>query len=317
MGQIEASVTEGPAGLGFVCGLGAAVLNLNAMAAEIARTDIPVLILGESGTGKDAYARLIHHLSQKGDLWKINCSAVDPGALLAQFHEAMGRLSNQKASGSVYLDNIQELDLACQGVLLSHLPDGESAGSRVALCARLISSTTRILESDVEAGRFRRDLYFRLNAACLRLPPLRERREDIPILIEYFLNKHFNVLKKKVSPLSKKAIQTLVAYRWPGNVRELEHFVQKIVVFGDIQMAINDLQTARIANHRLMENRPGASLKVASRAASKEAERELIMQALERTRWNRKRAAQELQISYKSLLYKIKQIGALNEQPQR
>ena len=106
-------------------------------------------------------------------------------------------------------------------------------------------------------------------------------------------------------------MQTLVAYQWPGNIRELENFARKIVVFGDVQMALNDLQTAWIASHESMEIASGASLKVAARAASKRAERELIMQALERTRWNRKRAAQDLQISYKSLLYKIKQIGAL------
>jgi len=319
MGQIETSITEDPAVHGFVYGLGTAMLTLNTMAAEIARTEIPVLIVGESGTGKDAYARLIHRLSQKADshLWKINCSAVDPGDLLAQVREAMGGLSNHEVSGSVYLDNIQELDLACQRVLLSYLPDGESSGSKDALCTRLISSTTRSLESEVEAGRFRRELYFRLNGACLRLPPLRERTEDIPILTEYFLNKHFSALKKKVSPLSKKAIQTLVAYHWPGNIRELEHCARKIVLFGDVPMVLNDLQAARIVNRRPMENGPGSSLKVVARAASQEAERGLIMQALERTRWNRKRAAQELQISYKSLLYKIKQIGALNEEQQR
>ena len=319
MDQIQTLVAEDSATPGFVYGLGPAVLTLNAMAAEIARTDIPVLILGESGTGKDAYARLIHRLSQKGNLplWKINCSAIDPGDLLAQVHEAMGRFSNREGDGSIYLDSIQELDLACQRVLLSLLPDGENTSSKEPLCARLISSTTRSLESEVEAGRFRRELYFRLNGACLRLPPLHERREDIPILTEYFLNKHFTVLKKKAFPLSKKAIQTLVAYHWPGNIRELEHFAQKIVVFGDVQMALNDLHAARIVNRSPMENGRVTSLKVAARAASKEAERELIMQALVRTRWNRKRAAQELQISYKSLLYKIKQIGALNKEPQR
>ena len=317
--QVQTLVAEDPAMTGFVYGLGPAMLTINAMAAEIARTDIPVLILGESGTGKDAYARLIHRLSQKGDshFWKINCSAVDPGDLLAQVHKVMSRFSNYEPSGSIYLDNIQELDLACQRVLLSHLPDGESSGSEDEPCARFISSTTRNLESEVETGHFRRELYFRLNGACLRLPPMRVRREDIPILIEYFLNKHSRVLKKKVSPLSKKAIQTLIAYHWPGNIRELEHFARKIVVFDDVQMALNDLQATRFVNHRPMENGRGSSLKVAARAASKETERELILQALERTRWNRKRAAQELQISYKSLLYKIKQIGALNEEQQR
>jgi len=318
MDQTPTLVSEDPVTTGFVYGLGPAMVTLNAKAAEIARTDIPVLILGESGTGKDAYARLIHRLSQKGDshLWKINCSSVVPGDLLAQVHEAMGRLSSREPSGSIYLDNIQELDLACQRVLLSHLPDGESCGSQNASCARLISSTTRSLESEVEAGRFRRELYFRLNGASLRLPALRDRREDISILTEFFLHKHSRALNKKVSPLSKKAMQTLAAYHWPGNIRELEYFARKMVVFDDVQMALNDLHAARIANQRPLENGRGASLKVAARAASKEAERELILQALGRTRWNRKRAAQELQISYKSLLYKIKQIGALNEEQQ-
>ena len=181
-GQIEMCVTDGPAAQGFVYGVAPAMLNLNAMAAEIAQTDIPVLILGESGTGKDAYARLIHRLSHRGDthLCKINCSAIDPGDLLAQVHEAMGRFLHQEASGSIYLDNIHELDLACQRVLLSLLPDGDNSRSTDVLCTRFISSTTRNLESEVEAGLFRRELYFRLNGACLRLPPMRDRGEDIP-----------------------------------------------------------------------------------------------------------------------------------------
>jgi two-component system, NtrC family, response regulator AtoC len=316
MDHIQAPVAEDSASVGFVYGLGPAMLTLNGMAVEIARTDIPVLILGESGVGKDSYARLIHHLSPKADahLWTVNCSALDPRDLLAQVQDALGRVSEHQTSGSVYLDNIHELDLASQRVLLSHLADGESTRTRHGLCARLISSTTRSLEPEVEAGRFRRELYFRLNGACLRLPPLRERNEDIPILIEYFLNKYSGVLQKKVSPLSKKAIQTLVAYHWPGNIRELENFARKIVLFDDVQMALNDLQAAKIVSHKQAEMGRGASLKVAARAASKEAERELIMQALERTRWNRKRAAQELQISYKSLLCKIKQIGAIDEE---
>jgi two-component system response regulator AtoC len=315
MGKFEASAVQDPTVRGFVYGLGPAMLSLNAMAAEISRTNIPVLIVGESGTGKDAYARLIHRLSQKGEehFWKINCAATVPGDLLTQVQKAMGRLLNHESHGSIYLDNIQELDPACQCVLPPQLPEGGITDSTDALFPRFISSTTRNLESEVETARFRRELYFRLNGACLHLPSLRERRDDIPTLLEYFLDKNSNELKKKVSPLSKKAMQTLMDYHWPGNIRELEHFAQKIVVFGDAQIALNALQAARIVNHSPMTNEPGSSLKAAARAASKEVERELIMQALERTRWNRKRAAQELQISYKSLLYKIKQIGTLNE----
>lgn len=314
MNHHRTSVQDEPAIAGFVYGLGPAMQALNDMVAEIARTDIPVLVVGESGTGKDAYAKLIHRLSLKNEtpLQKINCASFDPGQLLSQMRQSNPRFTTADPPGTLYLDNVQDLDMACQRALLSLLPDGESIDSKDEFSLRLISSTARSLESEVEAGRFRRELYFRLNGACLRLPPLRERMEDIPVLAEYFLNKHSTALKKKAPPLSNKAIQTLTAYHWPGNIRELENLARKIVVFGDVQLALNDLQTASIVTGRTAVVAQGASLKVAARAASKQAERELIMQALERTRWNRKRAARELQISYKSLLYKIKQIGALN-----
>jgi len=308
------SALDEPAIAGFVYGLGPTMQTLNGMVAEIARTDIPVLIVGESGTGKDAYAKLIHRLSLKNEtpLQKINCASFDPGQLLSQVRHSNPSFSTADPSGTLYLDNVQELDMACQRSLLSFLPDGESAEPKDEFPPRLISSSTKSLESEVEAGCFRRELYFRLNGVCLRLPALRERMEDIPVLTGYFLNKHSMALKKKVPPLSNKAIQTLTAYPWPGNIRELENLARKILLFGDVQLALNDLQTAGILTGRPAVVAEGASLKVAARAASKQAERELIMQALERTRWNRKRAARELQISYKSLLYKIKQIRALD-----
>lgn len=310
MDQVQTVIADDSAMTGFVCGLGPTMLAVNAVAGEIARTDIFVLILGESGTGKGAYARLIHRLSPQGNsqLRKINCAAFEPGDLLTLVNGAMRATSNGETPGSVYLDNIQELDLAGQRVLLSQLPDSESAGSKDEPRARFISSSTGNLESEVAAGRFRRDLYFRLNGVCLRLPALRERSEDIPVLADYFLNKHSRAMRKKAPPLSNKAIQALMAYHWPGNIRELESFLRKIVVLGDVQIALNELRSSSIVTSRQAIIAPGASLKAAARAASKQAERELIMQALERTRWNRKRAAGELQISYKSLLYKIKQM---------
>ncbi len=293
------------------------MVELDFMARNVSRTDIPVLILGEGNTGKDAYARLIHKLSPQGalPLWKINCSALSSADLLIHLQDASLAFANKEVAGTIYLDNIQDLDLDCQRLLLSRIPDGASEGPTHELRARLISSGMPNLEADVEAGRFRRELFFRLNGACLRLPPLRERKEDIPALLDHFLNKHSRLLGKKVSPLSNKALQTLKAYHWPGNIRELENLARKVVVFGDVQMALNDLQTARMTTAPSVNARP-SSLKVASRAARMQAERELIMQALERTRWNRKRAARELQISYKSLLYKIKQIGAINREHQ-
>ena len=296
---------------GFVYGLGPTMQTLNDMAGEVARTDIPVLVIGESGTGKDAYAKLIHRLSLKSEflLKKINCASFEPEELFGQLRQSRQPLARH---GTFYLDNVQELDTVSQRELLSHLPDGENLDSKELPSVRFISSTTGSLESEVEAGNFRRELYFRLNGVSLRLPPLRERKEDIPALVEYCVNKHSTLLNKVAPQLSEQAFQSLSAYHWPGNIRELENLARKLVVFGDVQIALNDLQMAGVVSSASGGASQGGSLKVAARAASKKAERELIMQALERTRWNRKRAARELQISYKSLLYKIKQIGVSN-----
>ncbi len=314
MSQNYTTLLPEPALPGFVYGLGSIMQNLNDMAGEIARTDIPVLVVGESGTGKDAYAKLIHRLSLKSDsrFKKINCASFEPAELFGPFRPSKQPLALANSFGTLYLDNVQELDAASQRELLSHLPDGESLESNEQPSVRFISSTTGNLESEVEARNFRRELYFRLNGVCLRLPPLRERKEDIPALVNYFVNKHSALLAREAPPITGQALQTLSAYHWPGNIRELENLARQFVVFGDLQTALNDLPTAAFGPYAPAGPSPGGSLKVAARAASKKAERELIMQALERTHWNRKRAARELQISYKSLLYKIKQIGVSN-----
>ena len=295
-------------------GLGRAMQVINDMASEIARTGIPVLIVGESGTGKDAYAKLIHRLSPRREmrLHKINCASFDPGQLAGQMRQQDQQLSPVYPSGTFYLDTVQELDMASQRALLSFVPDGEGVDASDAMSVRLISSAATSLESEVEAGQFRRELYFRLNGACLRLPPLRERVDDIPSLAEYFLNKYSTVLKRPAPVLSEEVFEALSAYNWPGNIRELENLARKMVVFGNVQIALNDLQVHGDPTYRSAAVTQESSLKVAARAASKKAERDLILRALERTRWNRKRAARDLQISYKSLLYKIKQIGVSN-----
>ena len=174
---LDESATEG-----FVCGVGPAMQTVNSMAAEIARTDIPVLIVGENGTGKDAYARLIHRLSLKSELRlkKIDCATFDPSSANQPEAPNISSLFAGEPFGTIYFDNVQELDMACQRALLPHLPDGQSPDLKEGNCIRVISSATRGLESEVEDGRFRPELYFRLNGACLRLPPLRERAEDIP-----------------------------------------------------------------------------------------------------------------------------------------
>jgi len=312
MSMSAAQTREQLAGGGFVCGRAATVQSLNAMVAEISKTDIPVLLMGESGTGKEVYARLIHRLSGLGEapLKRVNCAAPDTERLLAQVQEEFHSSRGTGAAGrTVLLDGVHELDLACQRVLLSLLTDCDAQGCGKPAAVRLISSTSRNLENEIEAGRFRRELYFRINGVMLRLPPLRERKEDIPGLMEYFLLKHSTELKKDTPELAADAWKLLDSHNWPGNIRELENVAKKIVAVGEATRALGDLCTTREFLPVTGDSARGSSLKVASRAAARRAERELILKALEQTHWNRKRAARELQISYKSLLYKIKQIG--------
>ena len=304
-------LAEPTASSGFIHGIGATMMSLNDMVCEIAPTDIPVLIVGQSGTGKDAYARLIHRLSlkQEAEFYKINCAAFDPGQISSYLRmPGQGSLAFIRHA-TLYLDNVQELDMASQRMLLSLLPDDAISNSNDEVPARLISSTAIDLDSEVETGRFRRELYFRLNGVSLHLPPLRDRIEDVPAFAEYFLNKHSRALKKSAPALGEGVIRALSDCRWPGNIRQLENLTRKMVVFGDAQIALRDFELSTSARPNLNTATHGNSLKRAARAASEKAERELILQALDRTHWNRKRAARELQISYKSLLYKIKQIG--------
>jgi two-component system, NtrC family, response regulator AtoC len=296
----------------IVFGLAKTSELLNATVMEIAATDIPVLIRGESGTGKDIYARLLHRLSNspEAEFRKMSCSIRDSGEFLQRIHAGWTPNSNTHLLGTLFLDGIDELDPACQRALLSALPDGQSISESMPRGIRIVSSTCQNIEESVESGNFRKELYFRLNGICLRLPPLRERKEDIAAFLDHFLKKHSQELKRPVPSLDQEALDTLLAHDWPGNIRQLENLVRKMVALGNAKIAMNDLQAQTW--DLSLSLRSGSSLKLAAKAASKKAERELIMQALQHTRWNRKRAARELQISYKSLLYKIKQIGVLN-----
>jgi len=305
----------------FVYGQGADLQSLNVLASEIAGTDIPVLLVGESGTGKGVYARLIHRLSGASEtsFYRVNCGALDAGQMLNEVREVFKKEADtNERRKTVFLDGVHELDAACQRALMSLLPDGERQVDATAL-PRIISSTSCNFEKEIEAGRFRLELYFRLNGVILRLPALRERKEDIPDLLECFVLKHANELRKTAPEIGREARKLLFSYDWPGNIRELENVARKIVAIGNADLALTDLRHARMP-HPVEETREVepersdssgiASLKVAARAASRKTERELILKALEQTHWNRKRAARNLQISYKSLLYKIKQIGA-------
>ena len=295
----------------LVFGLGETMRCLNATAMEIAKTDIPVWILGESGTGKDVYARLLHRHSSvsEADFKKLSCSILGSGQLLHLLRDDFPASPQANSPGTLFFDGIDELDAACQKVLLSALPDKQEQAKNGETSFRIVASSCQNLEETVRAGNFRKELYFRINGICLELPPLRERKEDIGAFLEHFLRIHSQELQRVAPELDQETLDVLIGYDWPGNVRQLENLSRKMVALGGTKAALEEIRVARSspAFAQGMEN--CSSLKTAAKAASKKAERELILQALERTRWNRKRAARELQISYKSLLYKIKQIG--------
>ena len=297
---------------GFVLGNSPAIRRLNAIVEDIARTNIPVLLMGESGTGKDVYGRVIHLLSEQRatPLKKVNCRAGEHREALEAL-KSSSRLSDghpQNGRGTVFLDGIDELDLEGQKALLNLVPDGETHEGGAGRF-RIICSTLRNLEKEVESGRFRTELYFRINGVCLHLPPLRNRKEDIFPFMEHFLAKHAEELGREAPLLSDKEREFLGTHDWPGNVRELENFARRIVLLGGSRRALDEFREFPTLERTDAEEPRGVPLKVAARTASRQAERDLIAKALERTHWNRKRAARELQISYKSLLYKIKQTG--------
>lgn len=304
--HISTHAANGGLGEAFVRGLSPAMLTLESVIGDIARTNIPVLIVGESGSGKQMFAHRIHLLSLRADqeMAKVTCAAVRADELDAELEH-----SRNHAVGTVLFDEISELDLACQRYLLHSLPDGEERPRSKSLTARVISITSRNMDEEMRAGRFRNELFYRINGVCLRLPPLRERKKDIPLLADFFIAKHAALFGRPPRPLSSRALEVFCEYDWPGNVRQLENVVKNIVALGEESLLVAELIAPHPKGQLIASANRSDSLKAVAKAASRGAERELILRVLQRTRWNRKRAAQELQISYKSLLYKLKQIG--------
>jgi two-component system response regulator AtoC len=293
---------------------------LERLVADIAPTDIPVLLVGESGTGKEVVALEIHRLSRRWNeaFVKCGCAGLTPESLAARLNCESGSITAGTAnSGSLFLDEISNLDLATQARLLDMLPDanGTMAGNCVSF--RIISSTTRNLEEEMRCGRFREELYYRINGVNLRLSPLRQRMDDFSGLLDFFLKKYASLFGRPEPQLSSATMDLLSAHCWPGNVRELENVARKIVALGNEQLAVADISSgiapavAQSSAHLSSKTgySTGQSLKEVSREASRRAEREIILKHLDRTHWNRKKTARDLQISYKALLYKLKQFG--------
>jgi two-component system response regulator AtoC len=305
----------------FVRGVSPAMRALERVIADIAPTDVPILLVGESGTGKEVVALEVHRRSRNCNepFVKCNCAGLVPESL--KVHLGNGWSTGREGvggSGTTFFDDIGRLDAANQNVLLQFLSDNGSAPHGYCLRDRVISSTTCNLEEEMRAGRFREELYYRINGVCLRLPSLRQRQDDVPLLLEHFLRKYASTFERPRPRISSRAMEFLQHHSWPGNIRELENFVRKFVILGDEELALSDLVLGSAPNATERRRAPAVavndhpnkarSLKAAAREASRNVERELILDSLERTHWNRKRTARELQISYKALLYKLKQL---------
>ncbi|MFZ0295309.1 MAG: sigma 54-interacting transcriptional regulator [Candidatus Sulfotelmatobacter sp.] len=288
----------------FVEGVSPSMRSVEAVMREVAQSEVPVLLLAENGAGKKATARRIHELSRRRgqNLHLFSClniKAVEFGN--PAIHDGFA------GGGTVFLAEVAELSARDQARLLQILSQESSRNGEQAP-VRLICGSARDLEAEVKAGNLREDLYYRISGVCLRIPPLRQRREDIPILMEHFLGKFGRDFQRTVPALSEETYRLFQEYSWPGNVRELENAAKAIVALGDESVAMGGLR-AMLRRPQAETNGGRISLKQAARAASREMEKELILRALTRTRWNRRRAAQDLQISYKALLYKLKQMG--------
>ena len=304
---------------------------------RVADSDVTVLVRGETGTGKELVARGLRWYSMRRDrpFVKVNCAALPADLLESELfgfergaftgaHQAKPGKFESAHEGTIFLDEIGEMSATLQAKLLQVLQDGEFSRlgglSEVRVDVRVVAATNCDLERAVAAGAFREDLYFRINVVEITLPPLRERREDIPLLTEHFLRTQPTAGRRGTpSSLSASTLELFANYEWPGNVRELENIVKRVVVLGDETAAHEVIERRQItAPVRLQPEAcpPQAaagdvasrltSLKDIGRTAAREAERVAILDMLERTRWNRKEAAEILGISYKALLYKIK-----------
>jgi DNA-binding NtrC family response regulator len=281
----------------WVESVSAGMRTVEAVIRELSQNDVPVLVVAERGSGKAAAAARIHALSTR--------SAEPFRVFLGSDCSEKTLAVSAEQGGTVYLQEVGDLSAPAQRELVRQIA---MHGVEQRRGARYICGTSRELEPEVKAGKFREDLYYGVSGVCLRLPPLRQRREDIPVLRDWFIAVAANDFCKAVPMLSAETQSFFLEYSWPGNIRELKDAARAIVALGDETLAMGGLRSLL---RRVDRNGNGEkiSLKDAARAASREAEREIILQALTRTRWNRRRAAQELQISYKALLYKLKQIG--------
>ncbi len=312
----------------MIFGGSAAMGSVRRKVEKVATTNLAVLLCGESGTGKEVVAKCIHLLSpwRKGQFVKVSCPAI-PAALVESelFGYERGSFTGARTSkpgrvesahrGTLFLDEIAELDPSLQAKLLTLLQDGQfcriGATEDMRVEARVICATNRDLKQVTEAGHFRSDLFYRINTVSLHLPPLRERPDDIPALAEYFVRVYSERFDCKGSTLSSRTISRMQAYHWPGNIRQLENTVKRFVLLKSEETITSEITGEEDVHNAGAEAGAPDSipLKKITRNAVKELKRKIILNALKAHRWNRKLAAQRLQVSYRGLLYMMREVG--------
>jgi two-component system response regulator AtoC len=302
---------------------------------RIAETTVPVLLQGESGTGKDIFAKLLHILSNRSNAaWvKVTCPAIpltlieselfgyEKGAFTGAYATKRGRLELAHM-GTLFLDEVSGLDMSIQAKLLQVLQDGSfmriGAQESRRVDTRLVCAANGNLRQQTEDGGFRLDFFFRINAVTIDLPPLRQRAEDLPLLIDYFLDQHAKAFRLDPKPLSRDVIRMMQRYKWPGNIRQLENMIRSYVLIGDEEALAADLvpavPTGMVPEIDLANP---ISLKEITKAATRGLEKEIILKVLQANGWSRRKTAKWLNISYRSLLYKLQEseVQALPARP--
>jgi DNA-binding NtrC family response regulator len=313
-------------GIPRIIGRSEQIIAVAQMVQKVAPTKSTVLLLGESGTGKELFARAIHNLSNRKDypFVPINCAAI-PGGLLESelFGHEKGSFTGAEAKklgkfeladkGTVFLDEIGDMDLTLQSKLLRAIEEGEiervGGIKGVMVDVRIIAASNKDIEKAVEAGDFREDLFYRLNVFPIRIPPLHERREDIPMLAEYFIKKYSVEIKTTIKHISEEALAILMHYQWKGNVRELENTMERAMILcnGDTIMPEHiTLRQLSLPENAIRSLPMDGTLEAVSKEALRIVESQRISKALRETKGNKSRAAEILQVSYKTLLTKIK-----------
>jgi putative PEP-CTERM system response regulator len=320
--------------LGFneIIGVSEKIKEVSELVQKVAKSDTTVLFLGESGTGKELFARAIHHLSNRSEApyVTINCAAIprellenelfgsERGAFTGSVARKMGKFEIANG-GSIFLDEVGDLDIALQAKLLRVLQEKtfERLGGNkvISVDVRVIAASNTNLKESIVKKQFREDLYYRLSVFPITIPPLRERREDIPHLANYFVEKYCKEMNKKSKKFSQDALNLLDKYSWPGNVRELENTIERSIILCGGKTITPEHLAIRIPSVAEIRLREGAGLKEVGAYAQAEAEKGLIKRVLSQTHGNKRKAAEILKVDYTTLFEKLKKYGLHNKNP--